>query len=194
MRLKSLLSSFDFSTLSWASSRIIRAPLILMTMIGCHIKTIQVKNHQKTGHDLHFTIDVSTRSTKFLNSRKGLVCLDCWASSRFSKRPHFLCIMATDIGGENDKITQGELLCILKMQEKFHKLSFLKKHIIYPVFFHLITKDKYPRIRTSLTCNARFCFFFSWDPVMLECSKPITTARSQSSMRLSAMISPGTCT
>lgn len=49
------------------------------------------------------------------------------------------------------------------MQEKFH-VSFLKKHIIYPVFFYLITKNKHPRIRTPLMCNARFCFFLSWDP------------------------------
>lgn len=51
----------------------------------------------------------------------------------FPKRPHFLCLMATDIDGENDKITQGELLCILRMQKKFYKVPFLEKHIIFPV-------------------------------------------------------------
>lgn len=76
------------------------------------------------------------------------------------------------------------------MQEEFH-VSFLKKHIIYPVFFYLITKNKHPRIRTPLMCNARFFFFLSWDPVMLEYSKPITMARSYLSIRLSPMISSG---
>ena len=57
------------------------------------------------------------------------------------EQPHFLCLLQTDINGQNDKITRGELLCIFEMQEKFYKIPYFKEHIVFPIGF--TTKYKY---------------------------------------------------
>lgn len=64
----------------------------------------------------------------------------------FPKRPHFLCLMATDINGENDKITRGELLCILRMQEKFYQVPFFKQHTIFPILLISFMGSRHARM------------------------------------------------
>ena len=64
------------------------------------------------------------------------------------EQPHFLCLLKTDIDGQNDKITRGELLCILEMQEKFYKVPYLKEHVVFPVRFTAMYK--YSRDNTNV--------------------------------------------
>ncbi|PKY01058.1 hypothetical protein P168DRAFT_284606 [Aspergillus campestris IBT 28561] len=92
---------------------------------------------KRTGTDVPAIVCRSTNHYALdLEECNGPVAWLSWGlghSRDFPKRPHFLCLMTTDIDGENDKLTRGELLCILRMQEKFHTVPFLKQHDIFPV-------------------------------------------------------------
>lgn len=49
------------------------------------------------------------------------------------RSPHFLLEMISDINGENDTITRGELLCILRMMERILGAVNFVSHMITPV-------------------------------------------------------------
>lgn len=98
----------------------------------------------------------------------------------FPKRLHFLCLMATDINGENDKIIRGELLCIFRMRETFYEVPFLKQHIIFLVTmssFHYqvqVPQNK-GNIDAQATLNSLSCVYsenYSLGQLSLLATKP----------------------
>ena len=52
---------------------------------------------------------------------------------RKSPLPHFMSLMVSDIDGDDDKITRGELLCILRIIERLLVTVKFVKHMITPV-------------------------------------------------------------
>lgn len=108
---------------------------------------------------------------------------------RESSLPHFMSLMVSNTNGVDNKITRGELLCILRIIERLLVTVKFVKHMITPVCFFLFPPDIHPS-RERTDPRARFWSFLSWDLDMLDCLRPTILAMSWLSTKRSSLISP----
>lgn len=92
-------------------------------------------------------------STKSLDEFNGPATVEWFALGtglvREGPLPHFMSLMVSDIDGDDDKITRGELLCILRIMERLLVTVKFVKHMITPVCFFLFQSAIDPSRETT---------------------------------------------